>query len=146
MNNCGEDGVFIIGATNLPSSIDPAIMRAGRLDKKIYVPVPDLEARSSIFKMYLAKRPVELGLDLDILAKSTENFASVDIKNICDEASRQSLFIKKRVSMEVLLQTIKKTRPSSTIVELKKYRSIKAQMEGLAENSNERPGIGFKNN
>ncbi len=143
MNNCGEDGVFIIGATNLPSSIDPAIMRAGRLDKKIYVPVPDLEARSSIFKMYLAKRPIELGLDYDILAKSTENFASVDIKNICDEASRQALFIEKRVSMEVLLQTIKKTRPSSTILELKKYRLIKAQMEGLTEITNERPRIGF---
>ncbi|RIA09364.1 transitional endoplasmic reticulum ATPase [Flavobacteriaceae bacterium MAR_2010_72] len=144
MNNCGEDGVFVIGATNLPSSIDPAIMRAGRLDKKIYVPVPDLEARISIFKMYLANRPVELGLDYNLLAFSTENYASVDLKNICDEASRQALRLKERVSMEVLIETIKSTRPSSTISELKKYRSIKSQMEGLTENDNERPRIGFK--
>src|SRR5690554_5071748 len=113
MNNCGDDGIFIIGATNLPSSIDPAIMRAGRLDKKIYVPVPDIEARQSIFTMYLQKRPVELGIDYLQLAKATENYASVDIKNICDEASRQALRLKERISMKLLLDTISLTRPSS---------------------------------
>lgn len=146
MNNCGEDGIFIIGATNLPSSIDPAIMRAGRLDKKIYVPVPDTEARQSIFKMYLQKRPVDLGIDYKQLADATENYASVDLKNICDEASRQALRLKKRISMKLLQNTIKETRPSSTIAELKKYRAVKAKMEGLADNTNDRPSIGFKNN
>jgi transitional endoplasmic reticulum ATPase len=147
MNNCGDDGIFIIGATNLPSSIDPAIMRAGRLDKKIYVPVPDIEARQSIFTMYLQKRPVELGIDYLQLAKATENYASVDIKNICDEASRKALRLKERISMKLLLDTISLTRPSSTISELKKYRAIKAKMEGAEENeNNDRPRIGFKNN
>lgn len=145
MNNCGEDGIFIIGATNLPSSIDPAIMRAGRLDKKIYVPVPDIEARQSIFAMYLQKRPIELGIDYSQLANATENYASVDIKNICDEASRQALRLKERISMKLLLNTIKETRPSSTISELNKYRAVKAKMEGVQENeNNERPRIGFK--
>lgn len=146
MNNCGEDGVFIIGATNLPSSIDPAILRAGRLDKKIYVPVPDLIARTSIFKLYLSKRPTELGLDYDKLANETKNYASVDLKNICDEAARQALKHNKRVSMEILFKTIKSTRPSSTLEDLKKYRVVKAKMEGLSELNTKRPQIGFKNN
>lgn len=146
MNNCGDDGIFIIGATNRPNSIDPAILRAGRLDKKIYVPVPDTEARQSIFKMYLQKRPVDLGIDYKQLADATENYASVDLKNICDEASRQALRLKERISMKLLQNTIKETRPSSTIAELKKYRAVKAKMEGLADNTNDRPRIGFKNN
>jgi transitional endoplasmic reticulum ATPase len=144
MNNCGDDGVFIIGATNLPSSIDPAILRAGRLDKKIYIPVPDLQARILIFKMYLTNRPIELGIDYSILANATENYAAVDIKNICDEASRQALRHKQRISMKLLNETIKITRPSSTMSELKKYRAVKAKMEGLVENNNERPRMGFK--
>jgi transitional endoplasmic reticulum ATPase len=145
MNNCGDDGVFVIGATNLPSSIDPAIMRAGRLDKKIYIPVPDREARSSIFKMYLNKRPVEIGINYAKLTSLTENYASVDIKNICDETARQALRLKERISMKLLLKTINETRPSSNSSELQKYRNIKAKMEGLTENNNERPRIGFKN-
>src|SRR5690554_6800228 len=113
MNNCGDDGIFIIGATNRPNSIDPAILRAGRLDKVIYLPPPDLEARELMFKLYLQKRPVELGIDYLQLAKATENYASVDIKNICDEASRQALRLKERISMKLLLDTISLTRPSS---------------------------------
>src|SRR5690606_28940345 len=73
MNNCGDDCIFIIGATNLPSCIDPGIMRAGRLDKKIYVRVPDIEGRQSIFTMYLQKRLVALAIDYLQLAKATEN-------------------------------------------------------------------------
>jgi len=63
MNNCGDDGVFIIGATNRPNAIDPAILRAGRLDKIIYLPPPDFDARRLMFKLYLKKRPTDLGLD-----------------------------------------------------------------------------------
>lgn len=142
MNNCGDDGVFVIGATNLPSTIDPAIMRAGRLDKKIYVPVPDSEARMSIFKMYLNKRPVELGIDYIKLAESTQDYASVDIKFICDEAARQALKHNDRISFDLLLRTIKVTRPSSSSSDLKKYRTERDKMEGLI--SNERPKVGFK--
>lgn len=143
MNNCGDDGVFIIGATNLPSTIDPAILRAGRLDKKIYVPVPDTEARISIFKLYLKNRPIELGIDYKKMARLTENYASVDIKNICDETARQALKIKERITIGLLIETLKVIRPSSTEMELKKYREIKAKMEGEQPKTNERTRIGF---
>lgn len=146
MNNCGEDGIFIIGATNRPNSIDPAILRAGRLDKVIYLPPPDLEARELMFKLYLEKRPREIGLDYSELAKETENYVSSDIKFLCDEASRTALKLKSRISKEILLKTIKNNKPSISLKELNSYISIKAKMEGLADNTNDRPRIGFKNN
>ncbi len=146
MNNCGDDGVFIIGATNRPNSIDPAILRAGRLDKVIYLPPPDFEARELMFKLYLEKRPREIGLDYSVLAKATENYVSSDIKFLCDEASRKALKTKSRISKEILLETINSNRPSISLKELNSYITIKAKMEGLTENTNERPSIGFKNN
>jgi transitional endoplasmic reticulum ATPase len=146
MNNCGDDGVFIIGATNRPNSIDPAILRAGRLDKVIYLPPPDFEARELMFKLYLEKRPREIGLDYSTLAKSTENYVSSDIKFLCDEASRKALKMKSRISKEILIETIEQNRPSISLKELNSYKSIKAKMEGLTDNTNQRPTIGFKNN
>lgn len=146
MNNCGEDGIFIIGATNRPNSIDPAILRAGRLDKVIYLPPPDLEARELMFKLYLEKRPREIGLDYSELAKETENYVSSDIKFLCDEASRTALKLKSRITKEILLKTIKNNKPSISLKELNSYIAIKAKMEGLADNTNDRPRIGFKNN
>ena len=146
MNNCGEDGVFIIGATNRPNSIDPAILRAGRLDKVIYLPPPDLAARELMFKLYLEKRPREVGLDYVELAKATENYVSSDIKFLCDEASRKALKLKLRISKEILLDTINSNKPSISLKELNSYIAIRAKMEGLADNNNDRPRIGFKNN
>ena len=146
MNNCGDDGVFIIGATNRPNSIDPAILRAGRLDKVIYLPPPDLEARELMFKLYLEKRPREVGLDYAELAKATENYVSSDIKFLCDEASRKALKMKSRISKEILLETINTNKPSISVNELNTYITIKSKMEGLTDNTNDRPRIGFKNN
>lgn len=145
MNNSGDEGVFIIGATNRPNSIDPAILRAGRLDKHIYLPPPDYEARELMFKLYLEKRPVEIGLNYSELAKSTENYVSSDIKFLCDEASRMALKTKSRISKQILLQTIEANEPSIPLSELISYNAIKAKMEGKQSNSNERPIIGFKN-
>lgn len=143
MNNCGDDGVFIIGATNRPNSIDPAILRAGRLDKVIYLPPPDFEARELMFKLYLEKRPREVGIDYAEFAKATENYVSSDIKFLCDEASRIALKSKSRISKEILLDTIKNNKPSISLKELNNYIVIKAKMEGLSENTNDRTRIGF---
>lgn len=144
MNNCGEDGVFVIGATNLPSTIDPAVLGAGRLDKKIYVPVPDFEARISLFKMYLAKRPIEIGIDYNKLAELTKDYASKDIQFICDEAARQVVKVAPRISVDNILLAIKETRPTSTKEQLAKYRLERDKMQGINTNINERPRIGFK--
>lgn len=146
MNNCGEDGVFVIGATNLPSTIDPAILGAGRLDKKIYVPVPDLEARTSLFKMYLEKRPIEIGLDYNELAIMTKDYASKDIQFICDESARQVVKSDKRISMENLKKAINQTMPTSNSIQLEKYRKERDLIQGKTQNTNDRPRIGFNKN
>ena len=146
MNNSGDDCVFIIGATNRPNSIDPAILRAGRLDKHVYLPPPDFEARELMFKLYLEKRPTEIGLAYSELAKATENYVSSDIKFLCDEASRMALNLKSRITNEILLETIKTNKPSISLSELNSYIEIRAKMEGQQTNTNERPRIGFKNN
>jgi transitional endoplasmic reticulum ATPase len=145
MNNCGDDGIFIIGATNRPNAIDPAILRAGRLDKEIYLPPPDLEARELMFKLYLEKRPREVGLDYAELATATENFVSSDIKFLCDEASRKALKMKSRISREILLDTINNNKPSISLKVLQSYIAIRDKIEGLSENTNDRSNIGFKN-
>lgn len=142
-NNCGDDGVFVIGATNRPNSIDPAILRAGRLDKVIYLPPPDFEARELMFKLYLENRPREVGLDYSALSTATENYVSSDIKFLCDEASRKALKLKSRISKEILLETIERNKPSISLKELHGYISLRAQMEGLSENTNNRSRIGF---
>jgi transitional endoplasmic reticulum ATPase len=145
MDRTGEKGIFIIGATNYPDMIDPAMLRAGRLDKKFYLPPPDLEARKSMFEMYLKNRPLEFGMDYDQLSRLTEHHVSADIELLVNEASRLALKNKTRVSMAILTEVIKNNKPSVPLQELKKYELIKAKMEGEnIEQKNERPRIGFK--
>lgn len=143
MNNSGDSGVFTVGATNRPDSIDPAILRAGRLDKHIYLPPPDFEARELMFKLYLEKRPTDIGLDYSLLAKATENYVSSDIKFLSDEASRMALRSKSRITLEILLKTIKLNKPSISITELNNYKIIKTKMEGQQSKTDDRPRIGF---
>ena len=144
MNNCGDDGIFIVGATNRPNAIDPAILRSGRLDKHIYLPPPDFEARKLMFELYLKKRPTEIGLNYDELAKATENYVSSDIKFLCDEASRKALKDNLRITKSIVLETVKSNKPSVSLQELNSYLAIKAKMDGENNNNNDRPRIGFR--
>ena len=125
MDRTGEKGVFIIGATNYPDMIDPAILRAGRLDKKFYVGAPDKEARAALFRLYLSKRPYDFGLDYDKLAELTEYYVSADIQLIVNEASRNALHRHSRITMELLTEAIRNTLPSLSREMLSKYESIK---------------------
>jgi transitional endoplasmic reticulum ATPase len=83
--------VFIIGATNRPDIIDPALMRPGRLDQLIYIPLPDEGSRKSIFKSALRKSPVAPEVDLDLLSKVTQGFSGADITEICQRAVKYAI-------------------------------------------------------
>lgn len=147
MNNIGEEGVFIIGATNRPKAIDPAILRAGRLDKHIYIPPPDFEAREQMFELYLKNRPTEIGMSYSKLAELTENFVSSDIKLLCDESARAALKNDSRITFEIIENTIKSRRSSLTSDDLNKYLDMKKEMEGNSKGTeNDRPSIGFNRN
>lgn len=143
MDRTGERGIFIIGATNYPDMIDPAILRAGRLDKKYYIGTPDFEARKLMFELYLKSRPYDFGLDYDKLAQLTENYVSSDIEMIINDASRIALRQKSKITMAFLEDAISKTKPSLSPAELKKYLAIKSKMDGEASSSNSRPRVGF---
>lgn len=143
MDRTGEKGVFVIGVTNYPNMIDPAILRAGRLDKKYYIGVPDKEARAAIFKLYLIKRPYDFGLDYVALADLTENYVSADIQLIINKASLNALHKKSKITMELLREAIANTRPSLDIAELHKYELIRDEMNGEQTPSKKRPRVGF---
>ena len=144
MDRTGEKGIFIIGATNYPNMIDPAILRAGRLDKKYYIGVPDTEARMALFKLYLEKRPYDFGLDYQQLADMTQGYVSADIQLIVNDASRNALRQHSKITMELLRIAISNTRPSLSANELRKYDRIRAMMNGEeVKKSNDRPRIGF---
>lgn len=145
MDRTGEKGIFIIGATNYPQTIDPAILRAGRLDKKYYVGVPDEAARKALFELYLKNRPYDFGLDYDELSQLTKNYVSADIQLIVNNAARTALKYHSKITMNILKETIATVRPSLDIKELKRYEEIKAHMTGeQTKKSENRPRIGFK--
>lgn len=83
--------VFIIGATNRPDIIDPALLRPGRLDQLIYIPLPDKASRRQIFKANLRKSPIAPDVDLDLLANVTEGFSGADITEICQRACKYAI-------------------------------------------------------
>lgn len=83
--------VFVIGATNRPDILDPAVIRPGRLDQLIYIPLPDLKSRLSIFKAALRKAPIDPSVDLEVLARSTHGFSGADITEICQMASKLAI-------------------------------------------------------
>ena len=144
MDKTGERGIFIIGATNYPNAIDPAILRSGRLEKKYYIGVPDIEARVALFKLYLAKRPFDFGLNYEELARLTENYVSADIQFIINNAARSALLTHSRITMELLRKAIADIQPSLNAKELNKYERIRAEMTGeTKETRNNRPRIGF---
>ncbi|OUM53715.1 hypothetical protein BVG19_g3022 [[Candida] boidinii] len=83
-----KKNVFIIGATNRPDQIDPAILRPGRLDQLIYVPLPDEAGRLSILQAQLRKTPLEPGLDLNLIAKAANGFTGADLSYIVQRAAK----------------------------------------------------------
>lgn len=141
MDRTGERRIFIIGATNYPHAIDPAILRAGRLDKKYYIGVPDQAARMALFKLYLEKRPYDFGLDYEELARLTANYVSADIQLIVNDAARAALKAHSKITMQLLEAAIAGTRPSLDAAELKRFEDIKNKMEGSPKPAPKR--IGF---
>lgn len=83
--------LFIIGATNRPDILDPGIMRPGRLDQLIYIPLPDHASRVSIFKANLRKSPIAAEIKLEQLADVTEGFSGADITEICQRAAKNAI-------------------------------------------------------
>uniref|UniRef100_A0A7R9WC16 AAA+ ATPase domain-containing protein n=1 Tax=Pseudictyota dubia TaxID=2749911 RepID=A0A7R9WC16_9STRA len=86
-----KKNVFIVGATNRPDIIDTALMRPGRLDQLIYIPMPDYESRLGILRATLRKSPVSNEVDLPYLASQTDKFTGADLTEICQTACKLAI-------------------------------------------------------
>lgn len=99
-----KKNVFVIGATNRPDIIDPAIMRPGRLDQLVYIPLPDEPSRLAILKANLKKTPVAKDVDLSYMAKLLVGFSGADLTEICQRAVKLAI----RQSVEATIEREKR--------------------------------------
>lgn len=100
-----KKSIFIIGATNRPDILDPAIMRPGRLDQLLFIPMPDLVSRASILRATLRKSPISPDVDLEFLARHTEKFSGADLTEICQRAAK--LAIRENIEKEIERERIR---------------------------------------
>ncbi len=82
-----NEGVILISATNRPDVLDPALLRPGRFDRQVVVPVPDLGGREGILKVHLKKKLVADNVDINVIARGTPGFTGADIENMVNEAA-----------------------------------------------------------
>ena len=85
-----NDGVIVVAATNRPDVLDPALLRPGRFDRQIVVPVPDIKGRQEILKVHIKSVPTAPDVDLAVIAQGTPGFAGADLKNLINEAALMS--------------------------------------------------------
>jgi transitional endoplasmic reticulum ATPase len=129
LNNAGADKILVIGATNRPQMIDTAILRSGRMDKRIFVPPPDFEAREEMFRLCLNGRPYNSAIDFNKLAALTENYVGSDLELIVTEAARDAMMHDRaEIDEATVIQAIKKVTPSLTRSEVDMYSEF-ADME-----------------
>jgi len=113
-----NDDVFVLGATNHPWDVDPALTRPGRFDRSVLVLPPDLPARETIFRTHLRDRPIA-GIDLRKLAAQTEDFSGADIAHVCESASERVMAeaVKtgdlRMIEMRDLEAAVREVRPST---------------------------------
>lgn len=119
--------LLFLGATNEPWSLDPAMMRPGRLDAKVYVPLPDPEARFRLFEIYLGKRPLEDDVDFAKLVELTEGYSAADIKAICERSAIRPFLESvagsepRNISEADVVAVVESTAPSVSEKDVEKY-------------------------
>ena len=86
-----KKNLFFIGATNRPDILDEALLRPGRLDQLMYIPLPDPKSRIQIFKSVLRKSPIARNISLEYLAEITEDMSGADLTEICQKAAKAAI-------------------------------------------------------
>lgn len=86
-----KKNLFFIGATNRPDILDEALIRPGRLDQLIYIPLPDKPSRVNVIKAVLRKTPVAPNVNMDFLAELTDGFTGADLTEMCQRATKAAI-------------------------------------------------------
>ena len=82
-----NEGVILISATNRPDVLDPALLRPGRFDRQVVVPLPDIRGREAVLKVHARKTPLDKEIDLAVVARGTPGFSGADLANLVNEAA-----------------------------------------------------------
>jgi transitional endoplasmic reticulum ATPase len=134
------EGVVVIGATNRPDMVDPALLRTGRFDRILLVPAPDKVARLEVLRVHTSGMPLE-GVDLDELAEELDGYTGADIEGLCREAAMTALRENKgakKVTMTHFQEGMKIVRPSLDEETIKFYEGLgKAMERGTARRQKE---------
>ena len=137
-------GVVVMGATNQPNLIDVALLRPGRFDELIYVPVPDREGRETILRIHTGKMPLGSDVDLVALAERTEGYTGADLEDLVRRAGLMALrrdMEATEVGAELFEEALKETRASVTAEMDERYRKLADELK--RENPRDRKRIGF---
>jgi transitional endoplasmic reticulum ATPase len=121
-------GVVVIAATNRPDIVDPALLRPGRFDRLVFIPLPDKKAREEIFKVHTRKMPLAEDVNISVLADMTEGYTGADIEAICREAALNAIredLKPKKVEMKHFIEAIKNTPKSLSPEDVKRYETMK---------------------
>ena len=111
INNCGESGVFVIAATNMPEEIDEAALRAGRLERKYYIGVPDVQTIEKLLEIQLRKRKTD-SINIKEVAKYLQGRVAADVKLLVDVAARLAFRNHCNISTQLLIEAVRTTPPS----------------------------------
>ena len=141
LNNCAQRGIFVIATSNRPDMIDPAVLRTGRIDKLVYVPMPDKDARREMFRIHLDGRPCD-DLEMEHLAELTDGYIASDIAYIVNDAAMGAAFSDKPITQQLLEETISSIHPSLSKEVVNSYENLRQKMEDT-DTRNRRPKIGF---
>ncbi|MGC8652349.1 MAG: CDC48 family AAA ATPase [Candidatus Micrarchaeia archaeon] len=118
--------VVVLAATNRPDMIDPALLRPGRFDKIIEIPLPDEATRYAIFKVHTKKMPLDKDVKLDELAKATENYTGAEIENIVREAGMSAIRAGKdkvdKRDFEFAMQEVRPAIPKELAERIKRFK------------------------
>lgn len=144
LNNCSQRGIFVVGTTNRPDKIDPAVLRTGRIDKQVYVPLPDKEARKEMFLLHLQGRPYdESNIDAEKLSELSDGFIASDIAYVVNDAAMIAAFTDQNITEDLLETSVKNTHPSLRVDTLELYEDIRRKMENTERRNLTRRKIGF---
>ncbi len=125
LNKCSDRGILVFGTTNRPEMIEPSLLRTGRFDKVIYVPVPDVKSRKALFSLYMKGRRQEQSIDILPLAESTEGYTASDIEAIVNQASILAFYEDKPISGRHLQDAVTSTPSSLSDSEIAHYESLR---------------------
>lgn len=140
LNNCSQRGICVIASTNRPDAIDEAVLRKGRIDRIVYVPLPDDACRAAMFSMHLQGRPYDSNVDFARLAGLTNQYVASEIVYVVNEAAEQAAYTDVKISQSLLEEVIARNRPSLSAQDIQRYDRMRLKMGALVK-----PGarIGF---